>query len=108
MKTFLTVLIFLCSISVNAQNWTAPNYYTNLYTPTPIVYPTVINHDHYCENSNQFIANGGDLLIGDIIDGLINSIVRISKNKKRKRINKTRRTKKLRFINMNRTYTYSR
>jgi hypothetical protein len=107
MKLFLTGLLILTSLCTNAQNWGIPDY-TNLYTPKPIVYPTLINHNHYCENSNQYIANGRDLLIGDIIDGLISSIVRVSKNKKRKRINKTRRTRKLRSININRSYTYSR
>ena len=107
MKNLLTGLLIITSFCCNAQSWVIPDY-TNLYKPKPIIYPTVINHNHYHQHSDQFSTNGRNLLIGDIIDGLISTIVSISKNNKRKRINKTRRTRKLRSININHSYTYSR
>lgn len=107
MKILLTGLLILTSFYSNAQNWVIPNY-TNLYTLKPNVYRATVNHNHYYESSNKFISNGENLLIGDVIHGIISSIARISKNKKRKRINKIRRTSKLKSINNNRSYNYSR
>lgn len=97
----------MCSISVNAQSWTDPNYYTKLYMPKPVVYPTVINHNHYCKNSSQFNNSNPDL-IGNLFGSLISGIARVSANKKHKRKIKHKRKRKIRTYNFSRSYTYSR